>query len=80
MGKLSEFQLGIEETLNDLAVEMSYNIQDAIDQIQEDTMDEMRLRVEDIMEEYDLGPEDMDALGLDLDDMMMMAIDDNRDW
>jgi len=80
MGRLSEFKLTIEETLNDLAVDMSYNIQDAIDQIQEDTMDEMRLRVEDMMEEYDLGPEDLDDLGLDLHDMMMQAIDDNRDW
>ena len=80
MGKLSEFQIVLEETLNDIAVDMSYEIQEAIDGIMDDHRAMMEDRIFDIMDEYGLENDDMITLDIDIASMMDEAIEDNRDW
>ena len=80
MGKLREFQIVLEETLNDIACDMSYEIQESIDGIMDDHRDMMDDRICDLMDEYDLEDDDMQTLGLHIGDMIDQAIEDNRDW
>ena len=80
MGKLREFQIVLEETLNDIACDMSYEIQEAIDGIMDEHRDMMDDRLCDLMDEYDLEDDDLQTLGLHIGDMIDQAIEDNRDW
>ena len=80
MGKVAELKLTIEEALNDRAVELSYMIQDSIEDLIDEARDDMCDIFMGIMDDYGFDSEDVEAIGIDMGEMIVEAIDDNRDW
>lgn len=80
MGKLKQLRIEIEEICDDIAVDLAYQIQDAIEHEMDTHREYMHDRVYDLCNEYELDLEDLEEIGLELNQIMDEAIENNRDW
>lgn len=80
MGKLKNLQITLEEAVNDYANDLSYEIHDYIEEKRHELLEMAESLASDMLDEHELSFDDLETIGINLEELVHQAWDDNRDY